>query len=91
MDENIRVVEKKCGQGLCAEREEDHLQEVEIEVSSVKDSKAKFEQDQEQATAVLEDIDRDNEYWREGVTLNSRRLAQGYGAEKGQDRPPSLQ
>ena len=33
---------------------------------------------------VLEDIDRDNEYWREGVTLNSRRVAQGYvGLEKG--------
>lgn len=33
---------------------------------------------------VLEDLDRENEYWREGVTLNRRRLAQGYvGLEKG--------
>ena len=33
---------------------------------------------------VLEDIDRDNEYWREGVTINRRRLAPGYvGLEKG--------
>lgn len=33
---------------------------------------------------ALEDIDRSNQYWREGVTLNRRRIAQGYvGLEKG--------
>ena len=52
--------------------------------SKLKTVKQNLNKTKNKLRRVLEDIDRDNEYWREGVTLNSRRLAQGYvGLEKG--------
>lgn len=52
--------------------------------SKLKTVKQNLNKTKNKLRRVLEDIDRNNEYWREGVTLNSRRLAQGYvGLEKG--------